>query len=231
MKKLILVVIFLLFSSTAWATLIGESSVSIYWDTFSLQGDINITSQSIRPAYGNATDNASWDSWVTDSQSFTHAIVDSNQAGSFGAGVQINWSYEFTTISSGDVTVSFDYEMLSSVFMDSGEYANGTGEVVAWFLTLDENNTWRVKSEEQIYNSQDTRDPVWGADSISDTLNLSSFYNANEIGMLAIRQQSFAFTYDQDGGGSDPVPEPATLLLFGTGLAGLIGSKIRKKKK
>ncbi len=29
----------------------------------------------------------------------------------------------------------------------------------------------------------------------------------------------------------DPVPEPATMLLFGTGLVGLIGSRFRKKKK
>jgi hypothetical protein len=28
-----------------------------------------------------------------------------------------------------------------------------------------------------------------------------------------------------------PIPEPATVLLFGTGLAGLIGSRVRKKKK
>jgi hypothetical protein len=29
---------------------------------------------------------------------------------------------------------------------------------------------------------------------------------------------------------ADPVPEPATMLLFGTGIAGLIGSRIRRKK-
>ena len=36
--------------------------------------------------------------------------------------------------------------------------------------------------------------------------------------------------YVTNNGGTAPVPEPATMLLFGTGLLGLAGLRLRKKK-
>jgi len=31
--------------------------------------------------------------------------------------------------------------------------------------------------------------------------------------------------------GGDPIPEPTTMLLFGTGLAGLVGARIRRERQ
>lgn len=39
-----------------------------------------------------------------------------------------------------------------------------------------------------------------------------------------------ATAYSPDIGSTAPVPEPATMILFGTGLAGLLGSRLRRKK-
>ena len=56
-----------------------------------------------------------------------------------------------------------------------------------------------------------------------------SFLNAGSLSM-ALPDGDAPFSFSQSGN-TDPVPEPTTMLLFGTGLVGLAGSRLRKKKK
>lgn len=58
-------------------------------------------------------------------------------------------------------------------------------------------------------------------------LNVVDYNSWGNILSLAGRGQII----DNGGVTQNPVPEPATMLLFGTGIAGLIGSKLRKKNK
>lgn len=50
-------------------------------------------------------------------------------------------------------------------------------------------------------------------------------------GLQDISDESWQVTNLVVGTNSNPVPEPTTMLLFGTGLAGLAGSRLRKKKR
>jgi hypothetical protein len=67
-------------------------------------------------------------------------------------------------------------------------------------------------------------------DHTASSLSLS-FYGRN---LQRLGDESWSIdnikVYADNGGQAAPVPEPATMLLFGTGLAGLVGGRLRKKK-
>ena len=60
-----------------------------------------------------------------------------------------------------------------------------------------------------------------------DLLEVSYIQDANQASSMGLTDDFVGYTVLRD---VNPVPEPGTVLLFGAGLAGLIGSRVRKKR-
>ena len=56
-----------------------------------------------------------------------------------------------------------------------------------------------------------------------------AYGSTNSIALNMDLRQDIVLT--AGNGNPVPVPEPTTMLLFGTGLAGFVGTKLRRKKK
>lgn len=83
-------------------------------------------------------------------------------------------------------------------------------------------------------------DGAYDAYALFDNASLADMFTVSFVwlgGTSGPGSQFFEVYYDGptwsvlEDGSTTPVPEPATMLLFGTGLAGLVGSGMRKKSK
>jgi hypothetical protein len=74
---------------------------------------------------------------------------------------------------------------------------------------------------------------TWSANSFDVVLQADEFKKVcgyTVEGILRVKKSIFKIDYD-NGSAPDPVPEPATMLLLGTGLAGFAVARLRKAKK
>jgi hypothetical protein len=153
----------------------------------------------------------------------------------------LNWSYYFGIFNAPRMgsygyqngTVSGDYALFNaygtSVSVTSDDQFDWNG---AWFSSVRDNTdssvqVWGFRDNVRIY--EDTISFNWGDPQWFEA-NWSDVDEVRFIGSWNSNYTRFAmddFTFNE----AAPVPEPATLLLFSTGLVGLIAAKSRKKKK
>ena len=145
-------------------------------------------------------------------------FMDGTCIGLFGGCDGID-DFTFQTIENA---VTASHALLDQVFVglydEKPELTNGIEFGTAWIATpygIDMSLTELVWA----WNNEDENLDMVISSQISRDLNTT----ANKIVVYSV--------WAEYNNGGEPVPEPATMLLFGTGLAGLAGTRIRKKKK
>ncbi len=148
----------------------------------------------------------------------------------------------------------FDYEIDESsntFFNESGDATNTPAATQSWEIdepgyafgdiyanvlagTLDNSNAIPAGAEDDVSWAMGWNFNLAAGETALITLTLTDIMPTGSFYLTQFDPDSqesiyFASSLDIRGGGQEPIPEPATMLLFGTGLAGLLGYGRKKK--
>ena len=186
---------------------------------------------------GNAWDE-NWNSEVSASASTTYASAAGQASGSFltadsqadinipnGVVAQADadgygdlWNTFYVTGGTGDVDVAFSLDFSAWLYGEADELGYFESDYIVGMYLTDWVSDWYLDSFDEISGTNITISNSYG-DTLSDTITLQ--YNVDYDIILYADSEVYGHN----------VPEPATLLLFGSGLIGLSGFWGRKRFK
>ncbi len=185
--------------------------------------------------WGNE-ENYSYSFWMTDGT----GVGQNDPSGNLGATTMtIDFDFTIQDPVSGDggfYSPWWDQQYLEGTVGGEGSYVSFNNETSLSVISADGSTDTPENSLSWSYYNNTVGDfHIDSGGILPDPLDMGKWF---EDGEMLHFTGTYTFEVDNHGGPSSinftpiaPVPEPTTMLLFGTGLVGLLGSRIRKKKQ
>lgn len=178
---------------------------------------------------GNSNAALITETWTADIRGFFGTEMTSILTGISSVSLQVTYedtstTSHFTRISDGMVFASSNPPLL---FADATFIFDSTLNAI---LNTSAYNTPQSFTMGRRYNSSVSFADYWGLHGslsiMTQAGSVAEFYSNGELNRVTFESN----VQVTPGGSSQPVPEPTTILLFATSLAGLLSSRLRKKK-